>query len=70
MRVGAPQVAGCLQVRVRRDANEQAVLAQVTGKLSRHIPPELLAVQVVKDDWAPTRGGGDDTRQYHGGGTA
>jgi hypothetical protein len=34
---------------VRRDANEQKVLAQVIAKLSPLVP--VLRVQVVKDDW-------------------
>jgi len=45
------QMAGSLHVRVRRDANEQAVLAQVTNKLAHLIPPRNLTVQVLKDDW-------------------
>ena len=35
-------MAGSLHVRVRRDANEQAVLAQVTNKLAHLIPPRYL----------------------------
>lgn len=51
-------LAGSLQVRVRRDADEQMVLAHVTNRLSQLVP--LLTVQVVKDDWIsgqPTHGG-------------
>lgn len=41
--------AGSLHVRVRRDANEQDVLAQVTTRLSSQLHD--LTIQVVKDDW-------------------
>lgn len=41
--------AGSLQVRVRRDANEQEVLAKVTSCLSSQLND--LTIQVVKDDW-------------------
>eukprot|EP01137_Pigoraptor_chileana_P017172 Opistho-2@74856 len=43
------RIAGSLQVRIRRDANERAVLAGVTGKLSAHVTN--LTVQLLKDDW-------------------
>eukprot|EP00038_Savillea_parva_P031752 m.90134 g.90134 ORF g.90134 m.90134 type:complete len:343 (+) comp9842_c0_seq2:293-1321(+) len=45
------ELAGSLHVRVRRDANTQAVLAQVSNKLAHIIAPRNLTVQVVKDDW-------------------
>eukprot|EP00041_Stephanoeca_diplocostata_P004720 m.49260 g.49260 ORF g.49260 m.49260 type:complete len:366 (+) comp15310_c0_seq1:188-1285(+) len=45
------QVAGSLCVRVRRDANEQMVLAHVTNKLAHLVSPNDLTVQTVKDDW-------------------
>lgn len=41
--------AGSLHVRVRRDADEQLVLAHVVARLSPLVP--VLRVQVVKDDW-------------------
>ena len=44
-------MAGSLHVRVRRDADEQAVLAKLHGKLSRFVAPELLTIQIIKDDW-------------------
>ena len=65
--ISAGELAGSLHVRVRRDANEQAVLAQVANKLAHLVPPKNLTVQIVKDDWAlnatPLRsgsGGGDE----------
>ena len=65
--ISAGELAGSLHVRVRRDANEQAVLAQVANKLAHSVPPKKLTVQIVKDDWAlnatPLRsgsGGGDE----------
>eukprot|EP00037_Helgoeca_nana_P009282 m.81558 g.81558 ORF g.81558 m.81558 type:complete len:345 (-) comp19478_c0_seq2:22-1056(-) len=45
------ELAGSLHVRVRRDANSQTVLAQVSNKLAHLIAPRNLTVQVVKDDW-------------------
>ena len=45
------EIAGSLHVRVRRDADEQAVLAQVANKLAHLVPPRNLTVQIVKDDW-------------------
>lgn len=53
--VSAGELAGSLHVRVRRDANEQAVLAQVANKLAHLVPPRNLTVQIVKDDWAQNR---------------
>jgi len=41
-------LAGTLDVRVRRDANEQTVLAEVTHRLSQHVT--LLNVQVIKEE--------------------
>jgi len=43
-------LAGTLDVRVRRDANEQTVLAEVTHRLSQHVT--LLNVQVIKEETA------------------
>lgn len=45
-------LAGSVQVRVRRDADEQLVLAHVFNRLS--ILVRVLTVQIFKDDW--TRG--------------
>lgn len=50
------KMAGSLQVRVRRDANEQMVLAHVVDRLSSVVSE--LTVQVFKDDWALRRGVG------------
>ncbi|KAF4524626.1 hypothetical protein B566_EDAN013877 [Ephemera danica] len=44
------KLAGSLHVRVRRDADEQLVLAHVMARLSPLVP--VLRVQVVKDDWS------------------
>eukprot|EP00118_Oscarella_pearsei_P024662 m.306534 g.306534 ORF g.306534 m.306534 type:complete len:391 (+) comp41334_c0_seq1:1483-2655(+) len=43
-------LAGSLHVRVKRDANEQAVLAQITNKLAPYV--SQLTVQVFKEDWS------------------
>jgi hypothetical protein len=43
-------LAGSLHVRVKRDANEQTVLAQITNKLAPHV--SQLTVQVFKEDWS------------------
>ncbi|KAK3858369.1 hypothetical protein Pcinc_035443 [Petrolisthes cinctipes] len=40
---------GSLHVRIRRDANEQMVLAHVRERLAPLVP--LLTIQVYKDDW-------------------
>ncbi|XP_071962264.1 zinc transporter 6-like [Antedon mediterranea] len=42
-------LAGSLHVRVRRDADEQLVLAHVSNKLSNLVVN--LTIQVIKDDW-------------------
>lgn len=42
-------LTGSLHVRIRRDANEQMVLAHIRERLSPLVP--LLTVQVFKDDW-------------------
>lgn len=42
--------AGSVHVRIRRDANEQMVLAHVTNRLSTLI--STLTVQIFKDEWA------------------
>ncbi|EDV23679.1 uncharacterized protein TRIADDRAFT_57124 [Trichoplax adhaerens] len=44
--------AGSVQVRVRRDADDQIVLLQVTERLSRYV--SNLTVQIIKDDWQRT----------------
>nr|CAD7597360.1 unnamed protein product [Timema genevievae] len=49
------KLAGSLQVRVRRDADEQLVLAHVVDRLSNLVA--VLSVQVFKDDWTYRRGG-------------
>lgn len=41
--------AGSVHVRIRRDANEQMVLAHVTNRL--HTLVSMLTVQIFKDDW-------------------
>lgn len=41
--------SGSVQVRIRRDANEQMVLAHVYHRLSNLVA--VLAVQIFKDDW-------------------
>ncbi|KAH9375913.1 hypothetical protein HPB48_012553 [Haemaphysalis longicornis] len=46
-------LAGSVHVRVRRDANEQLVLAHVVDRLSALVPE--LTVQVFKDEWAWSR---------------
>ncbi|KAH8860242.1 Zinc transporter 6 [Schistosoma japonicum] len=47
--IGYKNLAGSLYVRVRRDANEQLVLAHVTNRLSSLV--KYLTIQVYKDDW-------------------
>ncbi|XP_021924815.1 zinc transporter 6-A-like isoform X3 [Zootermopsis nevadensis] len=49
------KMAGSLQVRVRRDADEQLVLAHVVDRLSNLV--SVLTVQVFKDEWAVRKGG-------------
>lgn len=46
-------LAGSVHVRVRRDANEQLVLAHIVDRLSGLVPE--LTVQVFKDEWAWSR---------------
>ncbi|KAJ8392401.1 hypothetical protein AAFF_G00075260 [Aldrovandia affinis] len=48
--VGFGSLAGSIHVRIRRDANEQLVLAHVTSRLSALVT--ALTVQIFKDDWA------------------
>ncbi|XP_063221353.1 zinc transporter 6-like isoform X2 [Bacillus rossius redtenbacheri] len=48
------KMAGSLQVRVRRDANEQVVLAHVVDRLSNLV--SVLTVQVFKDEWTYRQG--------------
>ncbi|XP_072368036.1 zinc transporter 6 isoform X2 [Scyliorhinus torazame] len=47
--LGFGTLAGSVHVRIRRDANEQLVLAHVTNRLSTLV--KTLAVQIFKDDW-------------------
>lgn len=47
--VGFGSLAGSIHVRIRRDANEQMVLAHVTNRL--HGLVATLTVQIFKDDW-------------------
>lgn len=44
--------AGLLHVRIRRDANEQLILAQLTNKLSPYL--HYVTIQIYKDDWKPS----------------
>jgi len=43
-------LAGCVQVRVRRDADEQLVLAHVYNRLNNLV--SKLTIQIFKDDWS------------------
>uniref|UniRef100_A0A3B1J600 Solute carrier family 30 member 6 n=1 Tax=Astyanax mexicanus TaxID=7994 RepID=A0A3B1J600_ASTMX len=47
--IGFGSLAGSVHVRIRRDANEQMVLAHVTNRL--HTLVSTLTVQIFKDDW-------------------
>ena len=47
--ISVSQQAGSVQVRVRRDADEQLVLAHVYNRLSNLV--STLTIQVFKDDW-------------------
>lgn len=47
--VGFGSLAGSVHVRIRRDANEQMVLAHVTNRLFPLV--STLTVQIFKDDW-------------------
>ncbi|XP_067092861.1 zinc transporter 6 isoform X2 [Osmerus mordax] len=47
--VGFGSLAGSVHVRIRRDANEQMVLAHVTNRLLPLV--STLTVQIFKDDW-------------------
>ncbi|XP_048457024.1 zinc transporter 6 isoform X1 [Rhincodon typus] len=47
--LGFGTLAGSVHVRIRRDANEQLVLAHVTNRLSTLV--KTLTVQIFKDDW-------------------
>ncbi|XP_071369808.1 zinc transporter 6-like isoform X2 [Centroberyx affinis] len=47
--VGFGSLAGSAHVRIRRDANEQLVLAHVTNRLLPLV--STLTVQIFKDDW-------------------
>lgn len=49
------KMAGSLEVRVRRDADEQLVLAHVVDRLSNLV--SVLTVQVFKDEWTVRKGG-------------
>ncbi|KAJ3610119.1 hypothetical protein NHX12_022213, partial [Muraenolepis orangiensis] len=48
--VGFGSLAGSAHVRIRRDANEQLVLAHATNRLLPLVP--TLSVQIFKDDWS------------------
>ncbi|XP_076867289.1 zinc transporter 6 isoform X2 [Brachyhypopomus gauderio] len=48
--IGFGSLAGSVHVRIRRDANEQLVLAHVTNRL--HTLVSALTVQIFKDDWS------------------
>ncbi|XP_058651973.1 zinc transporter 6 isoform X2 [Onychostoma macrolepis] len=48
--IGFGSLAGSVHVRIRRDADEQMVLAHVTNRL--HALVSTLTVQIFKDDWA------------------
>uniref|UniRef100_A0AAY5E8S3 Cation efflux protein transmembrane domain-containing protein n=2 Tax=Electrophorus electricus TaxID=8005 RepID=A0AAY5E8S3_ELEEL len=48
--IGFGALAGSVHVRIRRDANEQMVLAHVTNRL--HTLVSTLTVQIFKDDWS------------------
>ncbi|XP_040285521.1 zinc transporter 6 [Bufo bufo] len=48
--LGFGTMAGSVHVRIRRDANEQLVLAHVTNRLSTLV--STLTVQIFKDEWA------------------
>ncbi|KAM4590713.1 zinc transporter 6 [Odontesthes bonariensis] len=48
--VGFGSLAGSAHVRIRRDANEQLVLAHVTNRLLPLV--STLTVQIFKDDWS------------------
>lgn len=47
--VGFGSLAGSVHVRIRRDADEQMVLAHVTNRLNALV--STLTVQIFKDDW-------------------
>ncbi|XP_078261222.1 zinc transporter 6 [Rhinoraja longicauda] len=47
--LGFGTLVGSVHVRIRRDANEQLVLAHVTNRLSTLV--KTLTVQIFKDDW-------------------
>lgn len=47
--LGFGTLVGSVHVRIRRDANEQLVLAHVTNRLSALV--KTLTVQIFKDDW-------------------
>jgi zinc transporter 6 len=48
--LGFGNLVGSLHVRIRRDANEQLVLAHLTNRLSNLVSD--LTIQVFKDEWA------------------
>jgi zinc transporter 6 len=48
--LGFGSLAGSVHVRIRRDANEQMVLAHVTNRLYTLV--STLTVQIFKDDWS------------------
>ncbi|XP_057198843.1 zinc transporter 6 [Triplophysa rosa] len=55
--IGFGSLAGSVHVRIRRDADEQMVLAHVTNRLNAQV--SVLTVQIFKDDWSrPSLTGG------------
>ncbi|KAG7468817.1 zinc transporter 6, partial [Solea senegalensis] len=61
--VGFGSLAGSAHVRIRRDANEQLVLAHVTNRLLPLV--STLTVQIFKDDWTrPLLTGGLPSSSY------
>ena len=49
--IGFNKLCGSVQIRVRRDANEQMVLAHVLSRLSSSVSGANVTVQIFKDDW-------------------
>ena len=49
--IGFNNLCGSVQVRVRRDANEQMVLAHVLSRLSSSASSSNVTVEIFKDDW-------------------
>ncbi|XP_075243318.1 zinc transporter 6-A-like [Convolutriloba macropyga] len=49
--IGFNNLCGSVQIRVRRDANEQMVLAHVLSRLSSTASSSNVTVEIFKDDW-------------------